>query len=394
MALPILPPLGDVRGVARRRRSRVWVPPLAFLLLAASLRAEPIEEAMALAASGRRDEAMARLRGALESLPRAERPHATYLLATWAVDWESAEPLYAEVARELDRSPWTSPALVRLGEYALLGGDPVRAAALFSEASGAALSPEDRALALYREAQALLAMDRTSEARGRLRLLLDAGAPSDIHDRAILTLASCAYAEGDYGEALRQSLSVSQRSGVVAPQAILTAAQSLLARGERALALQYFDELARSQPDTPSGAIARSTADSLRASLGPAVAPRPDAPGRVSAEPDSSRPAAPEPADTSPAASGGPPDLATAPDSGGDYYVQLGAFERRDGALELLSRLRRRGIATATIQRTAGPERALFRVRVGPFATRAVADSELVRLQVLTSLEGFVLEGE
>jgi cell division septation protein DedD len=349
---------------------------------------------MALAASGRRDEAMARLRGALESLPRAERPHATYLLATWAVDWESAEPLYAEVARELDRSPWTSPALVRLGEYALLGGDPVRAAALFSEASGAALSPEDRALALYREAQALLAMDRTSEARGRLRLLLDAGAPSDIHDRAILTLASCAYAEGDYGEALRQSLSVSQRSGVVAPQAILTAAQSLLARGERALALQYFDELARSQPDTPSGAIARSTADSLRASLGPAVAPRPDAPGRVSAEPDSSRPAAPEPADTSPAASGGPPDLATAPDSGGDYYVQLGAFERRDGALELLSRLRRRGIATATIQRTAGPERALFRVRVGPFATRAVADSELVRLQVLTSLEGFVLEGE
>jgi cell division septation protein DedD len=359
------------------------------------VRAEPIEEAVALAAAGRRDEAIARLRGALQSLPRAERPRATYLLATWVVDWESAEPLYVEVARELDRSRWTAPALLRLGEYAFLGGDPVRAGALFAEASGSALSPEDRALALYREAQALLAMDRTSEARARLRLLLDEGAPPDLHDRAVLTLASCAYGDGDYGEALRHSLSISQRGGVVAPQALLTAAQSLLARGERGLALQYFDELARSQPDTPSGAIARSTADSLRASAGPAVVPGPrEEPPVVSARPDSSRPPAPEPAATRPVPSAAPPDLKTVPGPGGDYYVQLGAFERRDRAIELLSRLRRRGIATATVHRTASPERALFRVRIGPFATRAAADSELVRLEALTSLEGFVLEGE
>lgn len=57
------------------------------------------------------------------------------------------------------------------------------------------------------------------------------------------------------------------------------------------------------------------------------------------------------------------------PAPGGDSYLQAGAFAHRGNALTRRRYIRRLGVDHVSIQRTAGI-RALYRVRIGPFAGR------------------------
>jgi cell division septation protein DedD len=80
-------------------------------------------------------------------------------------------------------------------------------------------------------------------------------------------------------------------------------------------------------------------------------------------------------------------DVATEDGEGG-YYVQLGAFANRIGALTTLSRLRRGGVDDAEIERVEVDGRRVYRVRVGPYPTRADAEAERAELEEAADVEG------
>ena len=99
--------------------------------------------------------------------------------------------------------------------------------------------------------------------------------------------------------------------------------------------------------------------------------------------------AAPAPA-TAPAAAAAPKAGAAAPAAGGDagvgadpftYFVQAGAFRSPDDAEAQRARLAMLGIS-ANIDEREQNGRTVYRVRVGPFAQKALADLTIEQLQV------------
>jgi len=64
---------------------------------------------------------------------------------------------------------------------------------------------------------------------------------------------------------------------------------------------------------------------------------------------------------------------------GGDWFVQLGSFSRRDNADRLGADLQRKGFA-ASVQGGGGSSGSLFRVRAGPAPDRAAAEALAGRL--------------
>jgi rare lipoprotein A len=83
------------------------------------------------------------------------------------------------------------------------------------------------------------------------------------------------------------------------------------------------------------------------------------------------------------------PPAATAAAGGGGFWVQLGAFARHEGALDLRAQLARE-LAWLEHALTVRSDRRLYRVQAGPFPTRAEAHgiAERVRgaLQTLQPL--------
>ena len=71
------------------------------------------------------------------------------------------------------------------------------------------------------------------------------------------------------------------------------------------------------------------------------------------------------------------------------FWLQLGAFRQREGALQLQQRLLREwpGVGVAVLD-----EAALYRVQLGPFESRALAQDMAARVQAQSALIGLVLE--
>jgi len=345
--------------------------------------AGPLDEARRLADGGDPVAASAELEALLPVLPEPQRAEALYLLASYTTDWAVAEAYYGQVLDEQRESAWAAPALIELGEHAVFTGNPARAQVLFEEAATLSIDPAERAWALFRDAQALLLMDQPGEARLRLRRVLDDLPEGSFHDRAVLTLSACAYREGDYGESLRQSLELLGRGSEVEPTALLTAGQSLLARGEVDLSLEYLRQLAADYPDSPDGAVARAVADSLDSHFGVERA--------FEAMEDSvfvpeAQPVWPESMAIAP---GDSPLPLT---SSSSYFVRLGRFSDRIGAFGVISRLRRRGVENAELQRQEGEDGAIFRIRIGPYTSREEADAQLALLESQAGVRGSVEE--
>jgi cell division septation protein DedD len=334
--------------------------------------------------TGDRGEAARMLENALPRLSDEERAHALFLLATLTPDGSVSAERCREALKAARTSVWAGLALVQLGDAALLSGDPVGAFAFFEEAAPLLREDELRARALIRSAQALLQMDRPAEARRRLDPMLARLAPGPLQDEVAIVVATCDYQEGRYSDALKRCLDLVRAGSALEPSALLMAANCLVARGEFVLARQYLEELASGFPHTAEGAIGRGTADSLRAM-------------------EESRTAASTPVDSA----GTSTELAEAAgsegavadsstqrsESGLPLYVELGRFEDRVEALSLLSRVRRKGVEQASLLGSAPGEEKLFRVRVGPFDTRAEAHAELERLESLLQVKGTVTEG-
>jgi DedD protein len=125
----------------------------------------------------------------------------------------------------------------------------------------------------------------------------------------------------------------------------------------------------------PAGAVAESGKPVESAQRAPEAAPPagPTANSMITANPEPQKPAAPaskaEPGDTR-------PDVVS---PAGGFVVQLAAFADAKAAPTLASKLKSSGFPayTETLKTNQGTMR---RVRVGPYATREVADAELAKL--------------
>jgi tetratricopeptide (TPR) repeat protein len=356
------------------------------LTVAVGAKAGPLDEARRMATEGDPARASAELEALLPVLPEPQRAEALYLLASYASDWGVAEGYYGQVLDEHRESAWAAPSLIELGEHAVFMGNPARAQVLFEEAVTLSIDPEEHAWALLRDAQALLLMDQPGEARLRLRRLLDDVPEGSFRDRAVLTLSACAYREGDYSESLRQSLELLGRGSEVEPTALLTAGQSLLARGEVDLSLEYLRQLATDYPDSPDGAVARAVADSLDTHFGVERAWEAMEDSVFVPEPEPEPMWAESLAIDIPTPDQSPIPLATT----GTYYVRLGRFSDRIGAFGVISRLRRRGVDNAELHRQEGEDGAIFRIRIGPYATREEADAQLALPESQAGVRGSV----
>jgi cell division protein FtsN len=106
----------------------------------------------------------------------------------------------------------------------------------------------------------------------------------------------------------------------------------------------------------------------------------------TSASTPASAPAAPASAPAAAASAAAP---LAAPDAlGPGRYVQLGAYQSRDGAEAALSRLRANGLSEPVTVRRDGPWHKLV---AGPFAQPADAQAAQRRLRAATGIEAFVL---
>lgn len=336
------------------------------------------EDAERLAREGDRLAAVDVLTQSLEELSGEERAHALFLLAIYTVDGAHSAERCREAVKTARTSVWAGLALVQLGEMSLLAGDPPGALASFEQAVPLLREEDRRARALIRSAQALLQMDRPAEARHRLAPAVGRVPPGPLQDEMSLAIATCDFREGNYADALERCLDLVRAGSALEPSALLTAAGCLMARGESALALQYLEELAGGFSHTAEGAIARSTADSLRSSTAaPPVAKA--APDTGVVEPPSGETPRDFETDDEP-----PPDAS--------YVVDLGQFENRVDALSLLSRLRRRGVERAALHGADPGGEKIFRVRVGPFDTREKAEEEKERLEGFAQVKGSISE--
>ncbi|MEN1941095.1 SPOR domain-containing protein [Luteimonas sp. MJ174] len=111
----------------------------------------------------------------------------------------------------------------------------------------------------------------------------------------------------------------------------------------------------------------------------PVADPEPLAPQRPVAaaepEPEAPAPARPEPPKPEPAAA---PARLPAATAGGDYAVNFGAYGSRADAGTVVNRLRQSNLP-AYVEETRVRDRDAWRVRIGPYASRADAESARVR---------------
>lgn len=119
----------------------------------------------------------------------------------------------------------------------------------------------------------------------------------------------------------------------------------------------------------------------------PAATPRPVA--AADAAETASRPAAPEPAKPEPAkpepvASPAPAQRLPAATAGGDYAVNFGAYATRADAGTVVQRLRGENLP-AYVEETRVGGRDAWRVRIGPYASRADAEAARVRAGTIGS---------
>lgn len=121
--------------------------------------------------------------------------------------------------------------------------------------------------------------------------------------------------------------------------------------------------------DAATAAAAARAAETARARTAAAEAPKPE-------------PAAPEPAKPEPAT---PPAPRLPPaTAGGDYAVNFGAYGSRGDAGTVVTRLRQENLP-AYVEETRVGGRDAWRVRIGPYATRAHAEAARVRAGAIGS---------
>ncbi|MGY0651571.1 SPOR domain-containing protein [Luteimonas sp. A537] len=101
-----------------------------------------------------------------------------------------------------------------------------------------------------------------------------------------------------------------------------------------------------------------------------AAGPAPEAPLPARPEPPKPEPSKPEPAT--------PPARLPAATAGGDYAVNFGAYGSRADAGTVVNRLRQSNLP-AYVEETRVGDRDAWRVRIGPYASRADAESARVR---------------
>jgi hypothetical protein len=184
-----------------------------------------------------------------------------------------------------------------------------------------------------------------------------------------------------------------------APEALLALAQLEFARGDRNAARRRFDRVLR---DYPSGKhVARASLWSGRL----AIEDRDYATGcatlnsaRSLVTPDQVElrnqfdyfisQCDRAPAVTDSMATAGPPSAAPAGGAGAQFSIQVAAYTLRRDALAMAERLKDRGFDVRVVG-----DRAPFRVRVGRYATRALAVSALSRMRA-ARVDGVVVEAE
>ena len=114
-------------------------------------------------------------------------------------------------------------------------------------------------------------------------------------------------------------------------------------------------------------------------------------PGTARVEVRALAPGAPVPADNALVASN---DAATLPvaSAGGGMLVQIGAYARRDNAHALRERVRNAGYRVAKITPAEQDETGLYRVRVGPYADLAEAQSAKQQLEAMLGWRAKLVE--
>ena len=121
--------------------------------------------------------------------------------------------------------------------------------------------------------------------------------------------------------------------------------------------------------ESPAAAEAAPTSAATRGATAPAAEQRDEPPAAVASTAPPPRAPAPAPAQT---AAVTPPKPAAA--AAGDWTVQLGSFGEEANARRVAQRASTFGYK-AEVSRTTSGGRTLYRVRVGPQATRAAADA-------------------
>jgi cell division septation protein DedD len=178
-----------------------------------------------------------------------------------------------------------------------------------------------------------------------------------------------------------------QAAAIAAPEAVATVAAPEPTVESSDAALPAVDERADPRIAAPPRAVADFDEPAAAAgNIAPPAEPTssgvstPPAVPAVAAAP-APRPAASEPRPAPPAvaaAQSEPP--AAASGRPGDWAVQVAALNVRSDADEIAKRLASKGYATYVVSPPGG-NRTVFRVRVGPFATRRDADTMAARLQ-------------
>ena len=115
-------------------------------------------------------------------------------------------------------------------------------------------------------------------------------------------------------------------------------------------------------------------------------------PGTARVEVRALAPGDPVPADNAVVASG--EDAATLPvaSAGGGILVQIGAYARRDNAHALRERVRHAGYRVAKITPAEQDETGLYRVRVGPYADTAEAQTAKQQLEAMLGWRAKLVE--
>lgn len=170
------------------------------------------------------------------------------------------EPLYNRfrLFTSVPGSPFPAAAVLRL--RALLAGPDVDAAtAAAAELTRLNLSPESRGLGLLATAELETRAGRAEIARLMIEEAVK-DAPPEVRARAWMLRGDLAARRADHEEAAESYLRVQAFYGTIEslqPDALLAAARSLRAYGDKAMSERIFGELMDGYPGTPQSAIAR-----------------------------------------------------------------------------------------------------------------------------------------
>lgn len=234
-----------------------------------------------------------------------------------------------------------------------LGGALVLAWALAGDPSPAAAQSDELA-----RAEAAMERGRFGEARERVERWWEGPGPTaagrDDRQRA-LWLRARLTVDPEMAELDFRRLVLEYPQGLFSDQALLRLAQGAEARRDIEAARRYLEILLR---DYPASAV------------------RPEARSRLARLPEGTPAASP----------GATRSEAAAPETGGAWAVQLGAFTSEEAAGALAQEARTAGLGVRVVRVEGSP---LFRVRLGSFATREEAEAE-VRRAAERGFAGFV----